>query len=145
MIVESPQSPDQPAWKVETPQVASLSHSLSHQRGLSTQLPPSAILSAGHGRTPSAATVALRIHKSSPAQSMPKEHILQHSSSSVSLASQKTTLANLPRAQLEKPFGEKWEHKKERIRKRSPFSSLDGWDVASVIYKAGDDLRGESE
>ena len=40
--------------------------------------------------------------------------------------------------------GEAWEHKKERIRRSSPYGWVKNWDLVSVIVKTGDDLRQES-
>lgn len=41
-------------------------------------------------------------------------------------------------------FGEAWEHKKERIRRSSPYGWVKNWDLVSVIVKTGDDLRQEA-
>ncbi|ODQ65219.1 hypothetical protein NADFUDRAFT_83264 [Nadsonia fulvescens var. elongata DSM 6958] len=41
-------------------------------------------------------------------------------------------------------LGEDWDHKKERIRRSSPYGKIKGWDLCSVIFKTGDDLRQES-
>ncbi|KAI9813932.1 MAG: Phosphatidylinositol 4-kinase pik1alpha (PI4-kinase)(PtdIns-4-kinase) [Thelocarpon impressellum] len=41
-------------------------------------------------------------------------------------------------------FGEKWSAKKERIRRSSPYGSVDSWDLLSVIVKTGADLRQEA-
>jgi len=40
-------------------------------------------------------------------------------------------------------YGENWETRKERIRKRSPHGSRPGWDLRCVIVKSGDDCRQE--
>lgn len=48
----------------------------------------------------------------------------------------------LPRAS-KFPLAESWEQKKERIRRTSPYGSLPNWNLFSVIYKHGDDLRQE--
>ncbi|KAF2456548.1 kinase-like domain-containing protein [Lineolata rhizophorae] len=41
-------------------------------------------------------------------------------------------------------FGEEWAAKKERIRRTSPYGTLPGWDLVSVIVKTGTDLRQEA-
>ncbi|MDP2439229.1 MAG: phosphatidylinositol 4-kinase [archaeon] len=41
------------------------------------------------------------------------------------------------------PLREFWEDKKARLRRVSPFGSLPNWNLYSVIYKHGDDLRQE--
>ncbi len=40
-------------------------------------------------------------------------------------------------------FGENWASKRSRIREASPFGSLPGWDLISLIAKSNDDLRQE--
>lgn len=40
-------------------------------------------------------------------------------------------------------YGEKWNDRKERIRRRSPHGSRPGWDLTCVIVKSGDDCRQE--
>ena len=40
-------------------------------------------------------------------------------------------------------FGESWSSRKQRIAGTSPYSTLPGWDICSVIFKAGDDCRQE--
>jgi phosphatidylinositol 4-kinase len=40
-------------------------------------------------------------------------------------------------------FREDWAAKRERLRASSPYSSAPGWDVVSVIVKAGADMRQE--
>eukprot|EP00467_Chlorarachnion_reptans_P026403 CAMPEP_0114501480 /NCGR_PEP_ID=MMETSP0109-20121206/8518_1 /TAXON_ID=29199 /ORGANISM="Chlorarachnion reptans, Strain CCCM449" /LENGTH=845 /DNA_ID=CAMNT_0001679207 /DNA_START=129 /DNA_END=2663 /DNA_ORIENTATION=+ len=41
------------------------------------------------------------------------------------------------------PFGTPWRKKKSRYKKDSPVGMLKNWDLISVIYKGGDDLRQE--
>ena len=41
------------------------------------------------------------------------------------------------------PFGEVWSVRKEYLRKMSPVGSSSNWDLVSVIFKGGDDLRQE--
>ena len=40
-------------------------------------------------------------------------------------------------------FGEPWDVRKARLQKISPVGHLEGWDMISVIFKAGDDCRQE--
>lgn len=40
-------------------------------------------------------------------------------------------------------YGEKWEDRKERIRRKSPHGNRPGWDLRCVIVKSGDDCRQE--
>ncbi|KAI8112901.1 hypothetical protein M9434_004221 [Picochlorum sp. BPE23] len=40
-------------------------------------------------------------------------------------------------------YGEKWEDRRDRIRKKSPHGNRPGWDLRSVIVKSGDDCRQE--
>ena len=40
-------------------------------------------------------------------------------------------------------YGEKWEVRKEKLRKKSPHGSRPGWDLHCVIVKSGDDCRQE--
>jgi phosphatidylinositol 4-kinase B len=44
---------------------------------------------------------------------------------------------------IDKVFGEPWAKRKERIRRSSPVGNQKGWDLLSMIIKAGDDLRQE--
>jgi len=44
---------------------------------------------------------------------------------------------------LEKAFGLNWPARKEKLRQSSPVGMTKGWDLISVIVKAGDDLRQE--
>lgn len=44
---------------------------------------------------------------------------------------------------IDKVFGEPWARRKERVRRSSPVGNQPGWDLLSVIIKAGDDLRQE--
>ena len=41
------------------------------------------------------------------------------------------------------PFGEAWEKRKSRILKDSPFKKIENWDLQSVIFKSGEDMRQE--
>ncbi|GAB5363942.1 hypothetical protein AAMO2058_000926500 [Amorphochlora amoebiformis] len=41
------------------------------------------------------------------------------------------------------PFGRPWKKRKARFQQESPIGGLKNWDIVSVIYKAGDDLRQE--
>ncbi len=40
-------------------------------------------------------------------------------------------------------FGETWDVKRARIKESSPYGNLPGWDLLSVIVKAGSDMRQE--
>jgi phosphatidylinositol 4-kinase len=40
-------------------------------------------------------------------------------------------------------YGEKWNDRRERLRKKSPHGSRPGWDLRCVIVKSGDDCRQE--
>ena len=51
-----------------------------------------------------------------------------------------TALKDDPSAAI---FSEGWEDKKARIKKASPFGALPGWDLLSVVVKAGCDMRQE--
>ena len=47
------------------------------------------------------------------------------------------------KSELHAAFGESWDAKRERLRALSPFRSIPGWDVVSMIGKSNDDLRQE--
>ena len=40
-------------------------------------------------------------------------------------------------------YGEKWEERRDRIRRKSPHGNRPGWDLRAVIVKSGDDCRQE--
>lgn len=44
---------------------------------------------------------------------------------------------------LDKAFGLNWPARKDKLRLSSPVGNAKGWDLISVIVKAGDDLRQE--
>ena len=46
-------------------------------------------------------------------------------------------------ASVAQPFGEPWAQRRLRLQAASPFGGRPGWDLMSVIFKAGDDLRQE--
>ena len=47
-------------------------------------------------------------------------------------------------ALLYKVFGRPWSEKCEEIRQSSPYGKMEGWQLASFIMKAGEDIRRES-
>ena len=59
-------------------------------------------------------------------------------------ASEATTVAAAGPVPVAKgPFGEAWAHRRARVQAVSPYGHLPRWDLISVIFKAGDDLRQE--
>merc|ERR1719361_937025 len=45
--------------------------------------------------------------------------------------------------QWKDPFGEPWDRRSQRYREQSPFKHHENWNMQSVIFKSGEDMRQE--
>ena len=94
--------------------------------------------SSRHRRMPSreALLQVAKQHKLPPPQ---VPHMLEHPLAAVD----QDVSEKQKKEKAESVYGEKWNDRRERLRRKSPHGSRPGWDLRCVIVKSGDDCRQE--